>query len=365
MAEKTLVYQLWPFAWGSIRMMTLMLYRIAALGADYVWLSSIFASPGKNNGYDVSDYYSINDKLGTMADFDEFVRSAHAVGLKVILDLPIDSTSTEHNWFKTETGMYVQCDQGDPTKLNTFHNPAWIADGRGGFYLSLNHPAQATLNWFTDGVLNRSLLEQFKKIMCFWLCKHNVDGFRLENIQLLNDDLSGELKPTNFLTGMKSVRVVNELSNLYSGKTPFLILDLIDPDYGNVCNFYAQETDVEFVTNRVLKNMVMRPKTALGDLKDKVDRHAENHKFMLGLESDDPSRFTSQSGLDPKETLEFMFNSSANAVCLYQGQELGLKSPRDLNAHISIFLDKYTYQESNPESVLANAIALIWKWKHY
>jgi glycosidase len=396
MAEKTLVYQLWPYAWGSIRMMTLMLGRIVALGADYVWLSPVFASPGKNHGYDVSDYYSINDKLGTMADFDEFVASAHAMGLKVILDLPIDSTSTEHNWFKTETGMYIKNSKGDPTKLNMSHGPAWRSDGKGGYYLSLNHPAQATLNWFSGGVLNRGLLEQFRSIMCFWLCGHNVDGFRLENVQLLNDDLLGETKLNNFLTGMKSVRVINELSNLYTDKSPFLVLDLIDPDCGSVCDFYAHETDIEFITNRVLKSTVVRSKSALEGLKRKVLRQAENRKFMLDLENHDSPRFTSRSGLSPKKILEFMFNSDANAICLYQGQELGLKNPKNLsisdifnldsktefqhiknkasieslmqgscaNARVPIPLDEYAFQESNPESVLANAIALVQKWKH-
>ena len=105
MAEKTLVYQLYPISWGSIRMMTLFLPRLVALDVDYVCLCPIFKSPWENGGYDVADYYTVEPKLGTIEDMDEFIESAHAMGLKVILDLPIDSTSVEHNWFLTFAGL--------------------------------------------------------------------------------------------------------------------------------------------------------------------------------------------------------------------------------------------------------------------
>lgn len=395
---KVLVYQLFPGSWGSIRMMTMMLHRIAALGADYVWLSPIFASPWKNHGYDVSDYYRINPKLGTIQDFDEFVRAAHAIGLKVVIDLPIDSTSIEHDWFFTEPHRYVWNDKFNPTKQNvTNHDPAWQPEN-GEHYLALNHPAQATLNWFRNGVLNRGLVECFKKIMCFWLFDHSVDGFRLESAQLLNDVSPTETKLNDLLIGQRAVRAINELSNLYGGKAPFLIMDLIDPTFGKVCDYYSQETDVEFVTNRVLKSTVVsRSKAPLENLRRKVNHQAKNSKFMLDLESHDAPRFTSRSGLNPLEILNFMFTSKAQAICLYQGQELGLRNPENLsmldimtldsktefqhvknqasieslrqnscaNARVPIPLDEYARQESDPSSVLANTIALVQKWKHY
>ena len=118
---------------------------------------------------------------------------------------------------------------------------------------------------------------------------------------------------------------------------------------------------------------------------------------MLDLESHDAPRFTSRSGLNPLEILNFMFTSKAQAICLYQGQELGLRNPENLsmldimtldsktefqhvknqasieslrqnscaNARVPIPLDEYARQESDPSSVLANTIALVQKWKHY
>lgn len=399
MAEKTLVYQLFPGAWGSIRMMTLFLPRLVALDVDYVCLCPIFESPWKNAGYDVADYYTIDPKLGTMKDFDEFVESAHAMHLKVILDLPIDSTSVEHSWFLIEPGQYVikEGRMPDFTRRSILGDSlAWQKTGENKFYLALNHPAQATLNWFSNGVLNRTLVESFKKIMRFWICSHKVDGFRLEFAQLLNASAEKELDFGKVLIGQRAVVVINELANNNWGKSPFLVLDCIDRD-GKVCDFYSRETDVEFITNRLLRSAaIANTKTAIG-LKRKITTLAKNPKFMLNLESHDVPRFTSRSGLDPVHILKTMFNSKANAICLYQGQELGLKNPENLsiqdifrldsrkelrhetssisnetlkrescaNSRVPLPLSEYAAQEADPGSVLGHTMALVQKWKHF
>ena len=395
--KKTLVYQLWPLSWGSFRAMTLFLQKIAVLGADYVCLGPVFMSPLKNHGYDVSDYYMVNPRFGTIKDFDEFVRSAHLLGLKVILDLPIDSTSVEHNWFITAPHMYVWSRNGNPLKQNMVGGPAWLKANNGKYYLSLNHPAEATINWFNGTVINRDTIECFKKIMSYWLCEHEVDGFRLEFVQLLNETAAGENDFLNFLTGWRSVNVVDKLSNLYTGKSPFLIMDLIDPKCGEVCDFYADKTDVEFVTNRALKSTATPRSKTLNSLKKKINSQAKNYKFMLDLENHDTPRFTSRTGKDPLEILSCMFTSKARAICLYQGQELGLENPKDLttqeilyldskaelqyalnqasaetlrqtscaNVRVPLPLDEYARQETDPNSILANTIAYIQKWKHF
>ena len=399
MARKTLVYQMYPISWGSIRMMTAFLPRVAALGCDYVWLSPIFESPWHNHGYDVADYYAVEPRLGTMADFDEFVRSAHLMGLKVILDLPIDSTSVEHRWFLTEPHRYITQEENNPSpvRLNVLGDSLAWQRSNNKFYLALNHPSQATLNWYSHGTLNKGLIETFKRIMSFWIVSHNVDGFRLEFAQLLNETAEGdETKLNRFLIGPRAVEVINELSNLYNQKAPFLIMDCIDPN-GKVCEFYSAETDVEFFTNRVIRSTSICSKTkSLDGLKKKVANHTDNPKFMLNLESHDVPRYTSRSGLSPRTILKFMFSSDIQAVCLYQGQELGLKNPENLsiseilsldsrkelehermkisnetlrrescaNARVPIPLDEYAAQEADPDSVLRIAKALIEEWRH-
>lgn len=398
MAEKTLVYQLFPISWGSIRMMTLFLPRIVALGADYVCLCPIFESPWKNAGYDVADYYTVEPRLGTMEDFDEFVESAHALGLKVILDLPIDSTSVEHSWFLTEPHRYSIVEGRMPsfTRENLLGDSlAWQNCGSGKYYFALNHPAQASLDWFNGGVLNRGMVECFRKIMSFWISSHHVDGFRLEFVQLLNESAEKEPKLEEPLMGQRAVTVINELSNNFDGMAPFLILDCIDPD-GKACKFYSRETDVEFITNRLLRSTaIANTKTAIG-IKRKITALTKNHKFMLNLESHDVPRFTSRSGLSALQILETMFSSPVQAISLYQGQELGLENP-DLtiqeilrldsrkeirhentrisnetlkrescaNARVPLPLSEYAHQETDPSSVLAHTLAFVQKWRHF
>lgn len=344
--------------------MTAFLPRIVALGVQYVWLSPIFLSPWKNYGYDVSDYYTVDGRLGTIKDFDEFVRIAHGMGLKIILDLPVDSTSVEHNWFIAKPGRYIWNNSKNLTKQNLRGDgSAWQEDEHGNLYLALNHPHQANLNWFDSGVLNRDIMGSFKRIMYFWLYEHDIDGFRLESMQPLNDISTTETKLSEILIGKRAVTAINELSNLYGGRAPFLIMECIDPSCGEACDFYGRETDVEFITNKVLKDTAVDA-SSLDSLKKKIARQSQNHKFMLDLESHDSPRFTSRTGLDPLEILTCMFESEAQAICLYQGQELGLGNSC-ADAQIPIPLDEYDRQESDPDSVLKNAKALIEKWKKH
>ena len=396
--SKVLMYQLWPLSWGNIRIMTSFLPRIAKLGCDYVWLSSIFESPCKNHGRDVSDYYAINSRLGTIADFNEFTRAAHALDLKVILDLPIDSTSIECNWLFTEPYKYIWSRVAQPSRQNLIgrNDSAWQPSGDNN-YLCLDNPYQANLNWFHSEVLNKGLVEVFKKIMCYWLTQ-GVDGFRIGYVQVINENIAkAERKFTDLLIGKRAVQVVQELSNLYEGKPPFLIMDVFDNEFGNICNFYAEETDIEFITNKALKSTAIsrRAQDPLCGLKKKVSQQVKNRKFMLELESADAPRFCSRSGVKPEKILDFMFHSGARAICLYQGQELGLQNPENLsmeevlrldlkaayqyetqrispdmlkknscaNARIPIPLDEYARQEADLTSVLHIAIALIDEWK--
>ena len=396
--SKVLMYQLWPFSWGGIRIMTSFLPRIANLGVDYVWLSPIFKSPMKNHGRDVSDYYTINSRLGSMEDFDEFVRAAHALNLKVILDLPIDSTSVEHNWFYTEPLHYIWGNTRRPIRQNLLgrNGSAWQThDNRDSYYLCLSNPLQPNLNWFRNGVLNRGLVEAFKKIMRYWLA-HNIDGFRIESVQLLNEDMSKEdQKFSDLLIGSRAVQAVRELSNLYGGKSPFLIMDVYDNQFGSICDYYAEETDVEFITNKALKSTAVSKKS-LDGLQKKIENQVKTRKFMLDLECSSAPRFTSRSGVEPLEILKLMFSDQVQAVCLYQGQELGLKNPQRLSmediirldpeaaykyelqsasfeslkqtscatARVPIPLDEYAIQESDPASILTKTKTLIKKWKH-
>ncbi len=396
-SAKVLIYQLYPLAWSGIREMTAFLPRIEALGADFVWLSPIYPSPRYDMGYDVADYYGIDYRLGTMEDFDEFVRTAHMLGLKVIMDLVLNHTSTEHAWFHAHPEYYIWDKCSRPGWKNLFNQgSAWqLYAPRGKYYCHLFHEKQADLNWFHLGVINRSLIEEFRTIMAFWMYVHDVDGFRLDAPQALNKKLNkDELEFKTLLKGERAALIINMLSHISGKKTPFLMMECFDPTFGSIVDYYTKETDVEFVTNAMLKSTATRG--ALGSFRQKLDAHAKNPRYVLELESHDSPRFTSRTGLSGFEILDNMFSTEARTVCLYQGQELGLKNPTReelpdaellaldaqsamqfaagasleslretsrANARVRLPLDEYTRQEKNPCSTLNKAKQYIETWR--
>ena len=124
--QSSVVYQIYPRSFqdsngdgiGDIPGITKRLPYIRELGADVIWLSPVYQSPNDDNGYDISDYQAINPEFGTMEDFDEMLRTAHSLGLKIVMDLVVNHTSDEHRWFKEalkgKDNPYLLPITGDP-----------------------------------------------------------------------------------------------------------------------------------------------------------------------------------------------------------------------------------------------------------
>ena len=106
--KRAVVYQVYPKSFmdangdgiGDLRGVTEKLDYIHELGANVIWLNPIYRNSGVDGGYDISDYRAIAPEFGTMEDFDELLRQAHARGIRIIMDLVVNHTSTEHAWFK-------------------------------------------------------------------------------------------------------------------------------------------------------------------------------------------------------------------------------------------------------------------------
>ena len=106
--KKSVVYQIYPKSFrdsnhdglGDLRGIIEKLDYIKELGADYIWMTPFFISPQKDNGYDVQDYYNIDPRYGTMADFEELSREAQKRGIKLMLDMVFNHTSDQHEWFQ-------------------------------------------------------------------------------------------------------------------------------------------------------------------------------------------------------------------------------------------------------------------------
>ncbi|TCI21639.1 alpha-glucosidase [Exiguobacterium sp. SL-9] len=177
---------------------------IKELGADVVWLNPFYVSPDKDNGYDIADYYRVMDKAGTMEDFERLLQEAHAIGLKVILDLVVNHTSDQHAWFleakasvdSPKRDYYIWHDPVDgkaPNNWRSYFAPScweYHAESEQYYYHSFA-VEQPDLNWE-----NGTLRQEIYRMMRFWLDK-GIDGFRMDVINLLakREDLSDVADP--------------------------------------------------------------------------------------------------------------------------------------------------------------------------
>ncbi len=201
--RKSVVYQIYPKSFndtmgngvGDLQGIIDKLDYLNDLGVDVIWLTPIYESPQKDNGYDISDYYKIHEEYGTMEDFDRLLQEAHNRGLKVIMDIVVNHTSTEHRWFKeAETSKenqyrdyYIWKDPvagEEPTNWQSkFGGNAWKYDEKTGqYYLHLFDVTQADLNWE-----NEDVRDDVYDMMHYWF-KKGVDGFRLDVINLISKD---------------------------------------------------------------------------------------------------------------------------------------------------------------------------------
>jgi trehalose-6-phosphate hydrolase len=201
--KKAVVYQIYPKSFndttgngvGDLQGIIEKLDYLKKLGVDVLWLTPIYESPQRDNGYDISDYYKIYEPYGTMKDFDQLLEEAHKRGLKIIMDIVVNHTSTSHEWFQKAAASkdnpyrdYYIWKEGKETEPPTnwsskFGGSAWKYDeNTGQYYLHLFDVTQADLNWE-----NEAVRKDIYKMMEYWLDK-GVDGFRLDVINLISKD---------------------------------------------------------------------------------------------------------------------------------------------------------------------------------
>jgi oligo-1,6-glucosidase len=178
---------------GDLRGVIGKLDYIKSLGVDFIWLNPFNASPGVDNGYDISDYYAIAPEAGTMADFDELVAEAHRRGLKIMMDIVLNHTSDRHPWFLASRSSkgdpkrdwYIWRDPapdgGPPTNWRSYFHPScWRFDeATGQYYMHSFAIGQPDLNW-----ANPEVRREMYRMLRYWLDR-GVDGLRLDALALL------------------------------------------------------------------------------------------------------------------------------------------------------------------------------------
>ncbi|MCZ8623130.1 alpha,alpha-phosphotrehalase [Escherichia albertii] len=210
--QNGVIYQIYPKSFqdttgsgtGDLRGVIQRLDYLQKLGVDAIWLTPFYVSPQVDNGYDVANYTAIDSTYGTLDDFDELVTQAKSRGIRVILDMVFNHTSTQHAWFhealKKESPyrqFYIWRD-GEPgippnNWRSKFGGNAWRWHAESGqYYLHLFAPEQADLNWE-----NPEVHAELKKVCEFW-ADRGVDGLRLDVVNLISknqnfpNDLDGD-----------------------------------------------------------------------------------------------------------------------------------------------------------------------------
>jgi oligo-1,6-glucosidase len=212
--KEAIVYQVYPRSFkdsdgdgvGDLKGILSKLDYIKSLGVNVVWLNPIYSSPNDDNGYDVSDYRGIMKEFGTMNDFDSLLKGIHDRGIKLVMDLVVNHSSDEHEWFKqsrsSKTSPYRDyyhwwnAERGKPSprySLFDINHDAWKYDSlTNSYYLHYFSRKQPDLNWE-----NPKLRQEVYSIMKFWADK-GIDGFRLDAFQFAAKDTTFPVFPEGY-----------------------------------------------------------------------------------------------------------------------------------------------------------------------
>ncbi len=212
--KEAVVYQIYPRSFkdangdgiGDLKGIISKLDYIKSLGINAVWLNPIYSSPNDDNGYDISNYRDIMKEFGTMKDFDSLISGMHQRGIKLIMDLVVNHSSDEHEWFKQSRSSrknayrnyyhWWDAEKGKPPyrySLFDINHDAWKYDSlTNAYYLHYFSRKQPDLNWE-----NPKLRQEVYNIMKFWANK-GIDGFRLDAFQFVAKDTSFPSFPNGF-----------------------------------------------------------------------------------------------------------------------------------------------------------------------
>ena len=395
-------YQIWPRSfkdgngdgmgdlWGVLEKLD----YIKSLGCDGIWFSPIYPSPGADCGYDIADYMDIAPEFGGMEAFKQVLDGVHARGMKLLMDLVVNHTSDEHEWFQKSrqridpyTDYYIwRPDPGNGKLPNNwdsnFEGKAWTYDEvRGEYYLHLFAVKQPDLNM--DNPLVR---DEVKKILKFWL-DLGVDGFREDVITYISKK---EGLPDDHLfpiyKGMPNYNhgphiheylrefkeeVLDHYDCFTLAEAPLVwpnqALRYIDEKNGQIdsmIQFQCQCADCLFTDYLPTKFSLRRMKQAFSNWQHKLSGRAwnvlyiENHDHPRIISRYGSEKFWKQSG----KTLAVSYLFQQGTPFVYQGQEIGMLNWHP--EHPDMYEDvqtRYNYAHSNLKKSPEQRLRAMWR----
>lgn len=366
--KEAVFYQIYPRSFkdsngdgiGDLKGIIEKIDYLKSLGVDVIWLSPIYDSPNDDNGYDIRDYYKIMEEFGTMEDFDNLLTLVHDKGMKLIMDLVVNHTSDEHQWFQeafsNEESIYedyykfqASRDSNPPNNWTSFFSgSAWnYYEQKKKWALHLFSKKQMDLNWD-----NEALRKDIYKMINWWLEK-GVDGFRLDVINYISKeaglpngneaigDLMGFYGVESYFYGPNLHKYLKEMRKetfdkheaFTVGETPGVGMEmskLLTADYRKeldmVFSFDHLETpghvrfDIYNYDLNYLKEYMI----------DWMENYGNNCWMSLFYENHDNPRMISKVNNDPRyrlvigKLLAVIQFTLKGTPFIFQGQELGL-----------------------------------------
>jgi oligo-1,6-glucosidase len=380
--KEAVIYQLYPRSFqdtngdgvGDLKGITQRLDYLESLGIDAIWLNPICASPNDDNGYDISDYKSIMTEMGTMQDFDQMLAGMKKRNIKLIMDLVINHSSDEHEWFKeakkSRDNKYYNyyhwwpAEKGKPTKRYSLFDEnadAWrFNEATNSYYLHYFSRKQPDLNWE-----NPALRQEMYAIMKFWLDK-GVAGFRLDAFPFMAKDTSWPDKGIDFTneqfvryygadtkvhTYLKEMneQVLSKYKDVYTvgegGVIPFKnVQDYVATNRNELNTLYHDEIGNIWGRDEFDKGDYVVGRNNVKGIKEIVNKW--DSKFLdsgwntIFLTNHDQSRAVSRYGNDAPEYREasakmlytFLLTQRATPY-IYNGDEIGMSNIRFKNVN--------------------------------
>lgn len=301
---------------------------ISDLGVKGLWLMPIFPSPSYH-GYDVTDYQATNPDYGTLDEFKAFLEAAHQRGMRVILDLPLNHTSSEHPWFQQSLDLsspyrdyYIWSDT-DPGYLGPWGEQVWHPGPDGGYYYGIFDSGMPDLNY-----TNPAVVEEMDTIVKFWL-DLGVDGFRLDGARYIIEDGQKQADTTGTHDYYKHLRsVVKEIN-----PDAVLLGEVWTDDF--TVSTYTGGDQLDLAFDFDLASALMNSANTGSNAKvinaltftQKLFPEGQSAPFLTNHDMD---RVMSQLGGDEEKAKNAaaMLLSSPGVPFIYYGEEIGMSGKR-------------------------------------
>lgn len=368
--KEAVIYQIYPLSFmdgnndgiGDIPGIISRLDHISELGATAIWFSPLYASPWKDYGYDISDYRAIHPAFGTMKDFEQLISECRRRGLRVLMDMVINHTSSEHEWFRSaledrnspyrdyyifRPGRHRRGRLIPPTNwTSSFTGSAWEkVPGEDNYYLHLFAPEQPDLNWE-----NPAVREEMADILRFWLDR-GVDGFRFDVFNLYSkrypfgDDRSRftfQKGMPYFVDGPRIHEFLRELNDRVLSKyDTYTVGESYMPDPEHALRYISEESgeldtifDFEHLNSDNILKFIPKPFDLRHFKKGLLIPQLRNYGSgwnTLVLENHDVPRSVNRFGID---TESFRYEAATflplvtfmgwGTPFIYQGEEIGM-----------------------------------------